>query len=724
MHRFIIHFCVLLTFWRPLAWADLSDGSVLARVELAGPVEAFQLPVHAFLQDSDGREYLLVVATGDRLKAVGWPYEILDPFDRLSSYAVAREQKPGARAQAGLQVLHDDGRNLVVRLQPGDWETLSGQGLILAPLSAVPLVWAPPGLQGKERALLAAEAYSPMVAAMIGRIRATNLFQQVAQLSGVQAAVADGRYTNILTRKTTSGTPIQRATQYAYDRFSALGFTTIFHPWTNGGYSGRNVVATQTGVSSPAEIVLMVAHIDSYASGSIAPGADDNASGSAAVLESAGLLARHRFERTVRLVLFTGEEQGLLGSDRYAAAAAAAGDQIVGVINLDMIAWSSLPTPALRIHTRTSGNPGYAADLQLYSTFTNVAALYGLAAGVQSILTADGETASDHSCFWSRGYSAILAIEDDYSNFNPYYHSTSDLLSNLNLDYFTRFTQISLGTVAHLARVVEAAAMDAVEIVNADPQPGSTMSLSRFVARHLDGATETGADPYDGVWTNSPAPFMGNGLKIISVPYDIDLNIDARPLGSETIFHGVLSAVSTGSTPLACANRLRFGFVGPSETSRVYTAKVQIHATYADDSNAFLCVTNVRALAAGGGWMSLPNLARLTNGAVYGTVELLTGTVSQNPSNFPAAIRQGTNGAPVFEASAQAGCRVVDTVLASTNLLDAAGWSVFQRVTNDVPPQAANFESGWVTLSYPALPGSNMECYLRFERSWIAFPAD
>ena len=58
---------------------------------------------------------------------------------------------------------------------------------------------------------------------------------------------------------------------------------------------------------------------------------------------------------------------------------------------------------------------------------------------------------SDHVSFWNRGYASILAIEDNKSDFNAYYHATNDRLSRLDLNYFANYVKASVGTAAHLA---------------------------------------------------------------------------------------------------------------------------------------------------------------------------------------------------------------------------------------------------------------------------------
>jgi Zn-dependent M28 family amino/carboxypeptidase len=230
---------------------------------------------------------------------------------------------------------------------------------------------------------------------------------------------------------------------------SALGLTTSYHTWNACGISNRNVVAEKIGATRPSEIVLITAHLDDLPAGSIAPGADDNASGSVGVWIAAEILRQSQFERTVRFVFFTGEEQGLCGSARYAAAVSA--QNIVAVYNLDMLAWDASGGPVLRLYTREASDPGYAGDLAIANTFVGVVNAYGLTGNLTPTLDTDSWGYSDHASFWDRGFAAILAIEDDVNDFNPNYHKTSDRLAALNLTYFTNFVKASVGTAAHLA---------------------------------------------------------------------------------------------------------------------------------------------------------------------------------------------------------------------------------------------------------------------------------
>jgi Zn-dependent M28 family amino/carboxypeptidase len=295
--------------------------------------------------------------------------------------------------------------------------------------------------------------YSPVVANLIAQVQSAAVYSYTAQLSGDAPLVVGGQTITLTTRHTKSGLPIQQATQYAYEQLQAAGLSVSYHIWAACRTGGRNVIGVITGTVAPGEIVLITAHLDDLPSTGRAPGADDNASGSVGVLLAAQLMhgITAGFDRTLRFVLFTGEEQGLCGSSAYAAAVATAGDNIVAVYNLDMIAWDSTGGPTLRLHTRTTDQAGYPADLAIAGVFTNVVSAYGLSGSLTPIISADGENASDHASFWAHGYPALLAIEDDYHDFNPYYHTLSDTLGHINLAYFTDFVKASVGTAAHLA---------------------------------------------------------------------------------------------------------------------------------------------------------------------------------------------------------------------------------------------------------------------------------
>jgi photosystem II stability/assembly factor-like uncharacterized protein len=206
-----------------------------------------------------------------------------------------------------------------------------------------------------------------------------------------------------------------------------------------------NVVATITGKVYPNGEYLITAHYDDY-SGSpqtYAPGADDNASGTAAVLEAASIMKDYGFKYTVKFVCVTAEEQGLIGSYIYAGKARSQGASINGVLNFDMITYDGNQDGHIDVHTDSS-------SLNLADLFISSLSDYGLGLTARKIIINNGVDYSDHASFWEYGYRAILGIEDDY-DFNPYYHTTGDKITAFDTTYFRKFCQAGLASLASLA---------------------------------------------------------------------------------------------------------------------------------------------------------------------------------------------------------------------------------------------------------------------------------
>jgi len=290
----------------------------------------------------------------------------------------------------------------------------------------------------------------PVVQAMLNQVQSSTLAAYVSGLSGQTSVTIGGAPFTLVTRSSTSTGTIQKATQYVYEHFQALGLAASYAPWQSSGIQGRNVVADQPG-SDPTCLYLLTAHLDdtSASPNSLAPGADDNASGVAGVLVAARILSQSHFICSLRYVLFTGEEQGLLGSDVYAQAAAQRGDPIQGVLNLDMIAYNTPGSPAtieMDIRSGLAGNP----DRVLTTLVTGVIQAYQL--DLTPLVYALDDDGSDQYSFWTAGFPAVEVIED-WDDHSPYYHQTSDTLSTLNLPYFTRYVKAMVGAMAHLAKI-------------------------------------------------------------------------------------------------------------------------------------------------------------------------------------------------------------------------------------------------------------------------------
>lgn len=430
----------------------MAQDLVMARVEFNGTLDSIQLPIYAHLQDSAQRDYILVKSSVANLDKSRLNYAILENCKehvQNEIYFLALERTHGARINADkyITVVYDDGKQILVRgtYEQAEQLTLNGFEIMILdePITTTPIN---PTFSGLTI------SYNPKVAELINQVQTDTLKNYVSQLSGVSSVVVGGETYNIVSRYTKSGTPIQKATQYCYEFMQKLGLQVSYHDWTSYSSSNRNVIGTKLGTTNPKDIILITGHLDCMPSSSTnSPGADDNASGSVGVLVAAEIFSKYQAGYTLRFVLFTGEEQGLLGSKAYASKVVADGEKIVAVYNMDMIAWDAKPGTQLRIHIRSTSSSGHTADKAISDVFVSVNTTYSL--GLSPIIDADSIQYSDHASFWSKGFPGLLAIEDDENDFCANYHTNSDKLATLNLDYFTRYVKATIGTIAHLGGV-------------------------------------------------------------------------------------------------------------------------------------------------------------------------------------------------------------------------------------------------------------------------------
>lgn len=290
---------------------------------------------------------------------------------------------------------------------------------------------------------------NPQVSAMLAQVSQSALYNLVGDFSGEWSVLINDSPYTLFTRYTYASTPITKATRLAYEKFLAMGLTSWYDYYYIGSGQYRNVLAQQTGLTQPDRVFLLTGHLDSTSTtpSTLAPGADDNASGSVALLTIADILRQYQFGCTLRYALFTGEEQGLYGSEAYASDPDPG--SIQAVLNLDMLGYNTPNTAAtIELHTRYANSP----DLAIANLFGDVVSAYQIPLTPQ--ILQDGLSFSDHASFWAEGYPAILAIED-WEDHTPYYHTTNDQLENLNMPYYTNFTKAALAAFAHMGCLIE-----------------------------------------------------------------------------------------------------------------------------------------------------------------------------------------------------------------------------------------------------------------------------
>ncbi len=246
------------------------------------------------------------------------------------------------------------------------------------------------------------------------------------------------------TRDCYSAEAIQ-AQNWLQTQLSNYGYLVAVMDFPAGsGSSSDNLIAVLPGSVYPEKYIAVGAHYDSRSISGMAPGADDNASGTAAVLEMARILSDQTFEKSIIFCLFSGEEYGLYGSAAYAAQAASQNLNILGYFNMDMIGYL---LPGSYYHTDIIA-PSQADSLK--SFYTQTAGLYLPDFTVETGILMGGD--SDHTSFNNNGYMGIFPFED-VNYYSPYIHTAADTIgpSVNNFQYAQLMTQATLVSIATMA---------------------------------------------------------------------------------------------------------------------------------------------------------------------------------------------------------------------------------------------------------------------------------
>src|SRR2546426_1815512 len=264
---------------------------------------------------------------------------------------------------------------------------------------------------------------------------------------------SDETYSNVL-----------RASAYIERRLQDLGYTVVSQEFSARNRSYRNIEATLPGVPGHAhEVIVLGAHYDTAED---APGADDNASGVAGVLELARVFAKERQSRTVRFVFFPNEEPPSfptadMGSRHYATAARVRNDQIVAMLSIESIGYydtekgsQRYPFPLNLAYPNVGDFIGFVSNLRSRALLHRAIAAFRAhptmpTQGAAAPSWVPGVWWSDHWSFWREGYRAIM-ITDTAPYRNPFYHTPQDTPDKLDYDRMARVVH----GLAHVVRAV------------------------------------------------------------------------------------------------------------------------------------------------------------------------------------------------------------------------------------------------------------------------------
>ncbi len=414
MSRFVLLLCVGIT----LALA----GEFLGLVPAARP-------------DEIAGNYRVVGQTANGVLVIGNTASERDFANRAGRYLAVdlkehefyrvRLIEPAARPAlaAVSRILDFDGNEYLVQIRPSEVEKLMNLPAELARLNLRGWVFT------DKHPQLPRVLANPLIEQLVASVNPDSVLAVVRRLQNYR-----NRYS--------TGDSCRAAAQWIKTKLNAYGCDTVILENHTSGHA-PNVIGIKYGTRGQRNpYAIVCGHFDSYAATN-APGADDNASGTAAVIEAARVTQGYRFTNDLRFIAFSGEEFGLYGSDYYATQARNRGDSILGVINFDMIGYVDAAPEYLDLVTKIANPPCGPFS----AWFTAVADTYTtLRCSTQMV--SDNQN-SDHGPFWSNGYVAFCGIEDFWPT-NPHYHTSHDSIgAGYNNNAFC--TEVTRSGVAALA---------------------------------------------------------------------------------------------------------------------------------------------------------------------------------------------------------------------------------------------------------------------------------
>ncbi|HFA49654.1 MAG TPA: M28 family peptidase [Bacteroidetes bacterium] len=318
------------------------------------------------------------------------------------------------------------------------------------------------------RLMLVAElAPSVDIQALVEQVDSTRMSGDLTFLEGIRHRTAGAEH-------------LQETKDFIELQFAEGGLEIAKQQFDFNGYQAENIIGRKIGTEEEGEVYIIDGHYDSVAG---SPGADDNASGTAGMLEAMRILAPFGFKKTIRFIGFDLEEAGLVGSIEYVQNGIAQQENIAGVLNFEMIGYfTEVPNSQEVPLGFNLLFPAAQAKLeanQFRGDFVNV-----IGNGAASSLTDAYETAienyvpqlnfisleapaswqtltpdlgrSDHAPFWVAGVPALML--SDGANFrNPNYHGAGDTKDLVDFTFMHDVVQAAVATIAEVAGIQNAA---------------------------------------------------------------------------------------------------------------------------------------------------------------------------------------------------------------------------------------------------------------------------
>ena len=227
----------------------------------------------------------------------------------------------------------------------------------------------------------------------------------------------------------------QMAIDYLMEELRSFGYEPELQWFDARGTRTANVIATLTGAIDPELVYAVSAHFDSSRRG---PGSDDNTSATAALLETARVMAGHPMSATIQFAFFTGEEAGLFGSREYVRQAVEGEVKLVGALNNDMVGWAENHRLDNTIRYSNAG----IRDLQ------HAAAIF-----FSDLITYDAEyyRGTDAAAYYQAFGDIVGGIGSYPILASPHYHQVHDVLETVNHQLVAEVSKATTAAIMLLA---------------------------------------------------------------------------------------------------------------------------------------------------------------------------------------------------------------------------------------------------------------------------------
>ncbi|MEO0184833.1 MAG: M28 family peptidase [candidate division WOR-3 bacterium] len=339
---------------------------------------------------------LVVVYDVEITKIKDFRFQILDKNPQAGDYYLVYKFHNQIDLSKFGEVLFEDNNVYLMKL--------TNDGLVLlnrGPVEIVRLSFEP--IMRSKVATFPSVRSNPIIQEIVDKVSPDTVLSFVRRLQ------------NFRTRYSTHDSCLAAA-NWIKNKFIQYGCDSVYFQYHTSGHA-PNVIGIKFGVLYPNIYAVIDGHFDatSNQAPNVAPGADDNASGTVAALEAARVMKDYLFEYSARFIAFSGEEFGLYGSEYYADNARANGDSILGVLNGDMIGYVDASPENCDVLTNSANIPFADFFIACADTYTTLLTVKQTVSSIPS----------DIQPFYDNGYHGLCNIED-YWPTNPHYHTTHD----------------------------------------------------------------------------------------------------------------------------------------------------------------------------------------------------------------------------------------------------------------------------------------------------------